>query len=156
MVHSVGAIYYSVGQKVPPVCGIWMFIILFAKAHHWVCLGARWICIRTAFLFMGDWLQCYSLHTIMVSNVIFLLYTFRSGFHINVVFPPTHDACHAYLLLFDVKSCHPQSTRWRAKMAVLFALFHVLETDSVAHPASYPFGTGGKAVQARSWPLSSI
>jgi hypothetical protein len=34
-----------------------------------------------------------------------------------------------------------------------FSLFHV-QTGSVAHPASYPVDTGGKAVGAWSWPLT--
>jgi hypothetical protein len=42
-----------------------------------------------------------------------------------------------------------------------FSLLHSIQTDSGAHPASYPMGTGGsfpggKAGEAWSWPLASI
>jgi len=38
----------------------------------------------------------------------------------------------------------------------IFSLLCRVQTSSVAHPVSYPVGTGGKAARTWSWPLTSV
>jgi hypothetical protein len=53
------------------------------------------------------------------------------------------------------------ATGWKVEFrfparAKYFSPFHIVQTGSGAHPASYPVGTRGKEAEAWRWPFTSI
>jgi hypothetical protein len=49
----------------------------------------------------------------------------------------------------------PKRSEFESRCGQEFSLLHIIQTESGAHPASYLMGTGGKAAEAWSWPLTS-
>jgi hypothetical protein len=47
------------------------------------------------------------------------------------------------------------SMKWRPILTYLFVYIPPVQTGSGVHPTSYKMGTGGKAAEAWSWPLTS-
>jgi hypothetical protein len=165
----------SAGKIIPRLLWVRKFVTVFTKACHWIPSWASWIQYKSYifqihFNIIFKMVSALRIHVCISHLTVTLHTTPISPFFLVKIF----SSLRSLILTLSMQNCDTSvvialgyglddrgsRVRFPAR-AGNFSLYHGVQTGSGAHPASYPMGTrgsfpGGKAVEAWSWPLTSI